>query len=91
MAAPARRMRPDNDPRPFDGQARDALRLADSTVDDLLEAQEAALKAATPLVHPEVWSRALKAAEGDLRRIKIFGSDMVFVVNDPDKLPPWLE
>lgn len=69
---------------------RVAMRFSESTVDELLEAQEEALKAISPLVRPDVWKAALKAADGDTRRIMIFSPTEVHVVNNPGEKPPWL-
>lgn len=90
MSAPARRIRDDPDPELFGGQLRDALRLGERTIEELQEAQKRALEAIRPLVRPDVWRAALKAAGGDQRRIMIFSPTEVHVVNTPGEKPPWL-
>lgn len=95
MGATARPMwqeeRPEDRPvTEFGQKLRDAMRLGESTVEELLEAQKRALEAITPLVRPDVWREALKRAGGDRRRIYIFGPEEVHVVNNPGQRPPWL-
>lgn len=86
MSAKARPMfqEPRREP---DGELRDAMRLGDKTVDELLEAQKQHLEAATPQVHPLVWKEALKAAGGDISRIAVHSYTEVYVLNSGDKLP----
>lgn len=83
-------MRPDS-PDENRGELRDVMRLGEKTVEQLVEAQKAALKASVPLVRPDVWAAALKAADGDTARIMIHGPTEVYVVNTPGEKPPWLE
>lgn len=62
----------------------------DRTVEDLQQAQKALLSAAQPPVHPTVWAEALKAADGDIRRIAVYSPTEVYVMNNPDQKPRWL-
>lgn len=60
------------------------------TIEDLQRAQKALLSAARPPVHPTVWAEALKAADGDIRRIAVHSPTEVYVMNNPDQKPRWL-
>lgn len=79
------------DPTPEDHgwELRNRLH-GERTLEELQEAQKRTLEGLTPLVHPLVWREALRAADGDPRRIAVFSPTEVYVLNEPGVLPRWL-
>lgn len=64
------------------------LRVADSTVEALLEAQEARLielETTWDDVHPVVQLLALAATGGDMRRIRVLSPTAVRILNRPER------